>query len=56
MYRTRQNFRALFPCNLPAKECHYVLPSHQLPHQRQSQGRIAIVQVLPANANEGELG
>lgn len=33
-----------------------VSPSHQLPHQCQSQGSVAIVQVLPADANEGELG
>lgn len=33
-----------------------VSPSHQLPHQRQSQGRVAVIQVLPADANKGELG
>lgn len=34
----------------------YVSPSHQLPHQRQSQGRVAVIQVLPTDANKGELG
>ena len=35
--------------------CIAVLPSHQLPHQSKSKGGIAIVQVLPADANKGEL-
>lgn len=32
------------------------VPPHELPHQCQSQGRIAIVQVLPADANKRKLG
>lgn len=32
------------------------LPSHELPHQRQGERRIAVVQVRPADADQGELG
>lgn len=31
-----------------------VSPPHHLPHHCQSQCRVAVLQVLPADANEGE--
>lgn len=32
------------------------IPSHELPHQCQGEGGVAVVQILPTDAHQGELG